>query len=773
MPDVLDYHSKPPRRSRRQYVWRAARYLGPYKRLVVASIACAFLAGGIFFSGLGAVLPVMKVLLDGDTPQMWVDRMVAEERWGIDIADDPRVVEVEVSHGMANGWGAGTRRENLAYLLRQDPRDVVRFLASGDADEAKLALESRLPPLSVTVPSGGTSDVPRLWVHQAEDASWHLRLLRRVVYLLPSNPVSAVAAIMACIFVLSAIANAFRFIQEYLSNKASLSAINDIRRELYDHSLRAPLSYFGKTGTGDVTSRIVGDCAQLQEGFRVMLGRAVQEPIFAAFAFAFALWMDWRLTLFVIAFAPVMVVVLRRFGKKMRRAGRATLQQNAELLGQVESTLAGVRVVKANNAEAAEVDKIRGVLGRLLDRQMSLAKYDAMNTPVMETLAVLAVGVIFTVATYLVRVDQTLSAAQALLVFGALIQIAESLRRISKLNIVLQRTNAAGERVFEAIDTPTEADRRSRRSEEAKREAKTKESVEPEKSTPEEKEEKGSGAFVALTSSGGRSGFAATKAPDPFSPAASSRLRDLRHEHQVAFENVTFSYNDNQPPAVDGVSLEVSPGESVAVVGRNGSGKTTLLSLLPRFYEPTGGRITIDGTDIRDVPLNELRRLVGIVTQEAVVFPGTIRDNLAYGRPQATQAEVEDAARQAEAHEFILQKPGGYDFSLTGLGGQLSGGQRQRINIARAILRDPPILILDEATSQVDAESEHLIQGAISRLMKGRTTFVIAHRFSTILDCDRIALLEQGRLEAVGTHDELLASNETYQQLYERQLVAS
>ena len=549
---------------------------------------------------------------------------------------------------------------------------------------------------------------------------------------------------MLGIFLLSALANAFRFIQEFLSNKASLSAVNDIRRELYDHALRAPLSYFGKTGTGDITSRIVGDCGQLQEGFRTLLGRAVQEPIFAVFAFAFALWIDWRLTLFVIVMAPVMVVILRRFGKKMRRAGRATLAENAELLGQIEGTLSGVRVVKANNAEAAEVGRLRGVLDRLLGHQLRLAKYDAMSTPVLETLAVLAIGVIFTVATYLVRVDGSLSAAGALMVFAALTQIAESLRRVSKLNIVLQRTNAAGQRVFEAIDAETEPGG-TRRGEGAK----------------------------------GREG--GKKGPDsdstlfvcPSRPFAPSPLRVPPVEHQVAFEQVTFSYADDLPAALDGVSLTVAAGESVAVVGRNGSGKTTLLSLLPRFFEPTGGRVTIDGRDVRELPLADLRSLIGVVTQDAHVFPGTIAHNLAYGRPGASRDEVEAAARQAEAHEFILNKPGGYDHMLTGLGGGLSGGQRQRLNIARAILRDPPILILDEATSQVDAESEHLIQNAISRLMKGRTTFVIAHRFSTILDCDRIALLEQGRLEAVGTHDELLDTSDVYRQLYERQLVAA
>jgi ABC-type multidrug transport system fused ATPase/permease subunit len=221
------------------------------------------------------------------------------------------------------------------------------------------------------------------------------------------------------------------------------------------------------------------------------------------------------------------------------------------------------------------------------------------------------------------------------------------------------------------------------------------------------------------------------------------------------------------------VSLTVRRGESVAIVGRNGSGKTTLLALLPRFYTPQRGRITIDGIDIASVSLRSLREQISIVTQDPVIFPGTILDNIRYGRPMATRQQVEDAARRAFAHEFIAEKPAGYDTMLDGLGGNLSGGQKQRINIARAILKDAPILILDEATSQVDAESEHLIQQAIESLMKERTTFVIAHRFATIRSVDRIIVMDRGRIIDQGTHEALMRTCEVYQQLYERQLVPS
>jgi subfamily B ATP-binding cassette protein MsbA len=240
--------------------------------------------------------------------------------------------------------------------------------------------------------------------------------------------------------------------------------------------------------------------------------------------------------------------------------------------------------------------------------------------------------------------------------------------------------------------------------------------------------------------------------------------------HEIRFEGVTFAYPNASSPAVIDVNLDVPKGKSIAIVGHNGSGKTTLLALLPRFYDPQEGRITIDGIDLRTVTLKSLRKQISIVTQDSVIFPGTIEDNIRYGNPLATRDEVVAAAKRAFAHEFILEKPQGYDTHLGELGGQLSGGQKQRLCIARAILRKSPILVLDEATSQVDAHNEDLIQRAIESVMKERTTFVIAHRFSTIRSADEIVVMDRGRIVGQGRHEELLVTCDTYQQLYERQL---
>ena len=440
------------------------------------------------------------------------------------------------------------------------------------------------------------------------------------------------------------------------------------------------------------------------------------------FALGLAMFISWKLTVFIVVFAPVMFWVIKKFGKKMRRATRAALQRSASMLGQIEGTLVGIRVVKAAGSERFERRRYRSILADLRAEMLKMARYEAYATPTMETISLIVVAIVVLYAAHLVLVrrDGSLDTAGFFTVMAALGMIGESLRRVSKVNNVLQRSNAAAARIFEILDLPME--RRRLRAAEKR-------------------------------------------------TAARVKLPPLRRE--ITFENVTFSYPNTHQPAVENVSLVVPRGQSVAIVGRNGSGKTTLLALLPRFFDPQFGRVMIDAVDVRDATLRSLRGQIGVVTQDSVIFPGAIADNIAYGLPRTSRSAIEEAAKRAFCHDFILQKPQQYDTPLDGLGGQLSGGQKQRLNIARAILRQSPILILDEATSQVDAESEHLIQKAVEGLMKDRTTFVIAHRFSTILSADTIVVMEAGQIVGQGKHDDLLRTCATYKQLYERQLFAA
>ncbi|HEX8525293.1 MAG TPA: ABC transporter ATP-binding protein [Tepidisphaeraceae bacterium] len=700
---------KPKKDRKNTSFWRACGYLAPYRRIVMVSVVCAFFVGFITAIGLTAMLPILRVLLSGDTLQGYVDRQIVQQRLGVTLDErSPKIARFgDESPGAKMGLEVG---DDLAPLDRLAGTDAVIR-----------TMPTRHGPVTVVLPR----------------MNWYSGMLwgaaRRIVALLPAKAVPAIAVCYSIIFALSVVGSLIRFFQEYLSDKAAILAINDIRRHLYDHVLHTPLSFFGTQGTSDVTSRLVGDSQNLQDGFKTVLGQSIQEPIKAFFFFAVAVALSWRLTLVIVVFAPIMAWTIKKFGKKMRRASRAAMQRSSDMLGQIEGTLLGIRVVKAAGAERFERRRYSRVMDKLRDEQLKMARYEALATPSMELVAMVVIGIVLVFAAYQVLVTHLLTPEKFLLIFGCLAGMGESLRRVSKVNTVLQRSNAAAQRIFEIIDLPMER-RKLRQSE----------------------------------------------------PRDAQRVKLAPVSREIAFENIAFAYPKANQAAVKDVSLSVARGSSVAIVGRNGSGKTTLLAMLPRFYDPTAGRVTIDGTDIKHATLRSLRKQISIVTQDPVIFPGTIADNIAYGDAwasssrnlpvavrEAVRQRVVDAAKRAFCHEFIMEKNGGYDAVLDGLGGQLSGGQKQRINIARAIYRQAPILILDEATSQVDAESEHLIQKAIEGLMHERTTFVIAHRFSTILSADSIVVMDRGRIVGQGKHEELLQSCETYAQLYERQLVAT
>ncbi|MBV8781236.1 MAG: ABC transporter ATP-binding protein [Phycisphaerae bacterium] len=690
-----------PKKRRNANFWRACQYLGAYRGIIAVSVICAFFVGGAFTGGLLTTLPIIKVLINRDTVPAWADRLIIENRLGVTLAEEQtqaKIVRITPS--------------GLAATHGFHQFDVL----SGD-----LQTLSQSGVVKVDNGHGAIATLP--------PSPYYFRWLRAIALALPSNPVATIAVIFGVTMALSVIGNVLRFFQEYLSDKAAIAAITDVRRHLYDHVLHLPMGYFGIFGTSDVTSRLVQDSQALQDGFKTLLGPSIQEPIKAAFTLGTALWLNWQLTLVIICFAPIMGTMIRRFGKKMRRANRAALQKSGDMLGQIEATLQGVRVVKAVGAERFERRRYSHIMAALLGEQLKMARYEASAPAFLETLAALVVGCVMLYASYLVLIRNTLDSGKFILILVSLVGIGESLRRISKMSADIGRSDAAAGRLFEILDMPMERRR------------------------------------TILAS------------PDLAAARLKPQLQTL--DRAIQFNDVSFSYREGLQPALNGVSLNVPKGQSVAIVGRNGSGKTTLLALLPRFWDPTRGTITIDDIDIRTVTLRSLRQQINIVTQESVIFPGTIAQNIAYGHPAASKPElldqlrpqIESAARRAFCHEFIMEKPQGYDTPLDGLGGQLSGGQRQRLNIARAILRDAPILILDEATSQVDAESEHLIQQAVESIMHERTTFVIAHRFSTILSADTIVVMDRGQIVGQGKHEELLATCPTYQNLYERQIM--
>jgi ABC-type multidrug transport system fused ATPase/permease subunit len=701
--------------------FRALRYLRPYRPMVLISIVCAFFVGLTMTGGLGTMLPIIRILINGDTAPGWIDRVIIEHRLGVKLNFDPEsdaLILLSVDK-RASGWAVGLRSKQ--EITGDEPSAALRH---------DLADPDRLT-ITLTVPGRGIVPVP------LKPVPAYLVWARWAVARLPVDKVKAIAVIFGVLASLALIGNVIRFFQEYLSNKAGILAVNDIRRHLYDHVLRVPMSHYGEKGASDMTSRLVQDSLILQNGITQVIGQTIQEPIKVVFGLTLALAFSWQLTLFIIGFAPIMALVVRKFGKKMYRASTKQLQKSSAMLGQLEATLQGIRVVKASVAERFERRRYRKIMDALVAQLLRMARLDAFNTPVLEMLLLTASGCVVLFGAYLVLKVHTLESDQFIAVMISLAAIGESLRRISKLTTTLQVSNAAAARIFEAMDFPVEQETKLRAHDTVK-------------------------------------------------------LRPLARE--IRFENVCFTYPNASSPALTNVSLLVPKGRCVAVVGPNGSGKTTLLSLLPRLYDPQSGRITIDGVDAATATLRSLRRQISVVTQDSVIFPGTIAQNIAYGHPLAgrldlvtptivaLRQEIESAARRAFAHEFIMEKPQGYDTLLGELGGQLSGGQKQRLCIARAILRRTPILILDEATSQVDAQSEHLIYKAIDDLIHTgdgeayygpRTTFVIAHRLSTIRSADTIVVMDRGMIVAQGKHEELRASCATYQQLYERQFHAA
>jgi len=693
--------------------FRALKYLRPYRRMVAASIICAIFVGLAMTGGLTTMLPIIRVLINGDTVSGWVDRTVVNHRLHIKLNDNPKLPALYPDIIDSNSPLAAAGFEPLNTITADEPPGaLLHDLADPAHDSFTVYSPDHAPHLIKLEP------VPFYFV-------W----AQRAAAMLPVNPVESIAVIFGIMAGLALVGNVVRFFQEYLSNKAAILAVNDIRRRLYDHILRVPMLHFGEQGTSDVTSRLVQDSSNLTDGFKQVIGQTIQEPIKVLFGLGIAFIASWKLTMSIFVFGFLMALVVRKFGRKMYRVSRKQLQESATMLGQLEATLLGVRVVKASSSERFERRRYGRIMNGLVYQQLRMSRIDAFNTPVMEMLLLAAAGCVVLFGAHLVLTTHELDGDKFIFVMVSLATIAESLRRISKVGNAIQVCNAAAARVFEAMDLPVEQGKRRDHN--------------------------------------------------------LAKLRPLQRE--ICFENLTFSYPNSSTPALNGVNLTVPKGQSVAVVGRNGSGKTTLLALLPKFYDAQSGRITIDGLDIQSVTLRSLRRQISVVTQDSVIFPVTIAENIAYGHPLAgklhtrtpaveeLRQKIEAAAKRAFAHDFIMDKPNGYDTLLGELGGQLSGGQKQRLCIARAILRHSPILILDEATSQVDAESEHLIQMAIEGLMHEgqQTTFVIAHRFSTINSADVIVVMERGRIVGHGKHDELLATCPTYQQLYERQLYAA
>jgi subfamily B ATP-binding cassette protein MsbA len=510
----------------------------------------------------------------------------------------------------------------------------------------------------------------------------------------------------ALFFAIFLVRGVFDIVSTYAFQRIGLGATTDIRNDLQARLLEQSSRFHAQHPSGELVSRVANDVSQMQNAVSTGLMDLVQQSVTLLALVAMLVSSNARLSFFLLVAAPLLVYPIVRFGKGMRRTGHRSQERLADLSSLVAEAVRGHRVVKAFGMEGFEAARFRAATARHLKVNLRGQLLSALAGPVVEILGVAGAAILLVYTGRSIRAGaMTPDSVWAFLTMVAMMY--NPLRRLNKVNLVLQQSLAATERVMDLM--AQESDIRDR--------------------------------------------------PD------ARRLTAFRE--QVAYEGVTFGYE--REPVVRDFNLTLRRGETVALVGPSGGGKSTLVNLLPRFFDPDAGRVTIDGVDVRDVRLADLRALIGLVTQETTLFNDTVRNNIAYGRSDLPLERVREAGAAAYADEFIVGFPQGYDTVVGESGLRLSGGQRQRLAIARAILKNAPILILDEATSQLDSESEALVQKALHNLMAGRTTLVIAHRLSTVMEADRIVVVESGRIAEQGSHEQLVARGGLYKRLYDLQ----
>jgi subfamily B ATP-binding cassette protein MsbA len=502
------------------------------------------------------------------------------------------------------------------------------------------------------------------------------------------------------------------YLGTYLVNYAGFGTITDLRNHLYEVTMRRSSSFFHKHPTGTILSTLINDVDKVQNALSSVIGEFLQQ--FFTFVAGLVLvirlggYLSWALLLFI----PVVVTSARKIGGEVRTRTRTGQDKLAEIQNILHETVTGNRVVKAFNTELWEILRFKTAARRLFRANLRSVRIQSISSPLMDTIGAIAIAMfLFIGRTEIQHGHMTMGLFGAFIIL--LFKLYDPVRKFAYFYNSFQQAMGASASIFVFFDTEDDVKERPR----------------------------------AATLKG--------------------------FTRSVRFENVGFSYStaDGEHQILHNVDLDVRAGEVLALVGPSGAGKSTLVNLIPRFFDVTSGRITIDERDIRDLTLGSLRRQVAQVSQETILFNDTVRHNIAYGQPDVKHALVEQAARNALAHDFILRMPQGYDTVIGEKGFRLSGGERQRIAIARALLKDAPILILDEATSALDAESESLVQAALANLMQGRTVVVIAHRLGTVRRANRIAVLEEGRITAIGSHDDLLTNSPTYQRLHQLQFM--
>ncbi|MFK8263020.1 ABC transporter ATP-binding protein [Capnocytophaga canimorsus] len=525
-----------------------------------------------------------------------------------------------------------------------------------------------------------------------------------------NNPIWALGMMIGLVITMFLLKNLFNYLAIFFVTFLRNGVLRDLRNKLYKKVTELPISYFSEQRKGDIISRISGDVNEVQSSFLSVLELIFREPLTIIFSIMAMLAISAKLTLFVFIFIPISGLIISKIGKSLKKQSTKVQEEQGRFLSLIEETVGGLRIIKAFNAEKIFNKRFQESTQRFHHFANSLMNRQNLASPVSEFLGILAIAILLWFGGSMVLIEKTLDGSEFIAFMGLAYNILTPAKAISRASYDLRRGNAAAERVMEILDYQSQIQEKP------------------------------------------------------------NAIDKPNFEHSMVLKNITFAYGEQN--VLENFSLEIPKGKTVALVGQSGSGKSTIANLITRFYDVNQGQILLDGIDIKDLKIASLRRFMGIVAQDSILFNDTISNNLRIGKPDATQEEIIAAAKVANAYEFIQDLPQGFETNIGDAGNKLSGGQKQRLSIARAVLKNPPIMILDEATSALDTESERLVQNALENMMKNRTSIVIAHRLSTIQNADLIVVMQKGKIVEQGTHSQLLAKKGMYHKLVEMQSFA-
>jgi len=711
------------------YIWRLFKHIWPQWHRLAAILVSALITSILLSLSFITLVPMLKVMMGQEGLHGYVDRKICSHRYGVKfyVPDQVEILDPNNPDIAYYLLVTQVKQDSLTQKAGLLPQDYIvgagNYLTSESVEQVPtltLLNELAMAPghQTFTIQYKRLDAQGLLQTHSTainiRSQPFYLGAVKKATSFVPmqqnrENKTKAMSLIVILLAVFTVGRCIATFFQKYLASKVTYIAVNNLRNETFGHIIELPVSFFDTKNPSDAVSRINRDTAVLSAGVSILLGKALREPLQAAGLIILAMALNFKLTLIFLLSAPLTIAAVLRLGKRIRRATKKSLARSSLMLGKLNEAFGSAKVIKVYNQQEYE-NKTFGLINKALLKQLlRIGKVEAATGPIMEVLGMTAGCAALLFGVHWV-VAGGLDASEFLVLVGTLGAVGEGVRKSSDIWNKVQQANAAAERVYGLLEKPVEIEKPNAR-----------------------------------------------------------RLEMVNGK--IDFRDVVFTYPNASRPVLNGINLTVHAGCNIAIVGPNGSGKTTLVNLIPRFYDVNSGAVLIDGTDVRDCTIRSLRQQIGLVTQNVVTFNNTVAANIGYGKSNATMDEIIAAAEKARAHEFITQLPAGYETKIGEHGTGLSGGQLQRIVIARAILKDPAILIFDEATSQVDADSEAKIHIAIEEVMRQRTTIIIAHRFSTVISADIIAVMDNGQIIAQGRHEQLIQSCPLYQSLYETQLV--